>query len=225
MGIVILSLYNIHMLDKQEVTTETFLEIPLEQFLEKVTEEEKEPEIKENRKIVAAKKTHDAYNEDFEDPDEKNNFEERLKNLMNTASEGSESKKESLDDDGEVPIISSDDESKNKREDTGTKNDTKPANSVTNNRNSSLSFSLKNRKAIDLPNPVYTCNGSGKVVVRIKVNHNGYVVDTKIDKKNSTTKNECLFDNALNYAEQALFSRSNTTEQKGSITYYFDYTL
>jgi len=60
-------------------------------------------------------------------------------------------------------------------------------------------------------------------VVKIEVNQNGYVTDTKIDKRKSTTRNECLFDNAMLYARKALFSRSTNSKQEGTITYFFNY--
>ena len=90
---------------------------------------------------------------------------------------------------------------------------------------SSSSWKLDGRKLVGkIPNPVYTCNGSGKVVVKIEVNGNGYVIDTKVDKRRSSTRNECLFDNAMEYARKALFSKSSLEEQEGTITYFFNYS-
>ncbi len=206
MGIFVLSLYNINMINKQKEQSEILLEIP-EEFLAKMEEPEIEEELiaQDNRQLDNARRTHDAYNEDFEDHEE---FEQKLKSLTETP-EASEEAEEPETEEAEIPLEDKKEKPKEEEE--------------INNRNSSLTFSLKNRKAIDLPNPVYTCNGSGKVVVKIEVNKNGYVVGTKVDKKSSTTRNECLFDNAMDYARQALFSRSNIEEQQGSITYYFNY--
>ncbi len=208
MGIFVLSLYNINMLKKQKQQSEILMEIP-EEFL---AEEEEQPEeeliAQENRQIDNAKRTHDAYNEDFEDHDE---IEERIKSLTETE-EAAQEVEETPSEEEDLAI---NEEKKEKP---------KLEEEESNNRNSSLTFNLKNRKAIDLPNPVYTCNGSGKVVVKIEVNKNGYVVDTKVDKKKSTTRNECLFDNAMDYARQALFSGSEIEKQEGSITYYFNYS-
>jgi len=212
MGIFVLGLYNLRMFNKQKEQSEILMEIP-EDFLEKLEEEvEEEPEellAQESRKINPSRRTHNAYNEDFEDDDE---FEKRMKSLTESKTEESSKQKEEItNEESEIPA---EEEKENKE---------KLEEKETNNRDSSLSYSLKNRKAIDLPNPVYTCNGSGKVVVKIEVNQNGYVVGTKIDKKKSTTRNECLFDNALDYAKQALFSRTSLEKQEGSITYYFNY--
>ncbi|MEW7289868.1 hypothetical protein [Aquimarina sp. 2304DJ70-9] len=205
MGIFVLSLYNINMMNKKQEQAEILMEIP-EEFLMDEEEEQPEEEIaQEDRQLDNARRTHSAFNEDFEDHKE---FEERIKSLTET---------EELAKNEETP------EEEIAIEEDIKKEETKPEPEESNNRNSSLTFSLKDRKSIDLPNPVYTCNGSGKVVVKIKVNKNGYVIGTKVDKKSSTTRNECLFDNAMDYARQALFSRSTTEEQEGSITYYFNY--
>ncbi|WP_109302300.1 hypothetical protein [Aquimarina sp. AU474] len=212
MGIVVLSLYNINMIKKQKEQSEILMEIP-EEFLAEEEQPEEEAQPEEARDLIASKRTHSAYNEDFEDHDE---IEERIKSLMET--EQISQDEETQTSEGEVPI-----EEKIKGEDPK-KEDVEPEGKESNNRNSSLTYNLKNRKSIDLPNPVYTCNGSGKVVVKIEVNPNGYVIDTKVDKKRSTTRNECLFDNAMDYARQALFSRSDQEKQEGSITYYFNYS-
>ncbi len=208
MSIVVLSLYNINMFNKQKEQSEILMEIP-EEFLAQEEEPEEELIAQEDRQIDAANRTHSAYNEDFEDHDE---IEERIKSL--TESEQTEQAPEDIeqaeDTESNVPI---EEDKKPKLEE-----------DETNNRNSSLTFNLKDRKSVNLPNPVYTCNGSGRVVVKIEVNQNGYVTNTKVDKKKSSTRNECLFDNALNYARQALFSRSDIEKQEGSITYYFNYS-
>ncbi|MEM6514988.1 MAG: TonB family protein, partial [Bacteroidota bacterium] len=89
------------------------------------------------------------------------------------------------------------------------------------NKNSSVSFSLKGRKKVKLPPPVYLCETSGKIVVNIKVDTNGLVTDAYINSS-SSTKNQCLVDSALDYAKNARFSSDAAkTEQIGSITYYF----
>lgn len=215
MCIVVLSLYNINMMNKQTEQSEILMEIPEEFLLEEEQQPEEELIAQEDRQINNNQRTHSAYNEDFEDHEE---FEDRIKSLTEAEEAAAQEGEESEIAEGEVPI----DEEEEKKEN-DKKEDSKPEDKTTNNRNSSLTYSLKDRQSIDLPNPVYTCNGSGKVVVKIEVNKNGYVVGTKIDKKNSSTHNECLFDNAMDYARQALFSKSNIEKQEGSITYYFNY--
>ncbi|MBQ0734616.1 hypothetical protein [Aquimarina celericrescens] len=203
------------MIKKQKEQAEIMMEIPEEFLAEQEKEQQPEEELiaQENRQLDANKRTHNAFNEDFEDHDE---IEQRIKSLTETE-DMAQSEEALINEDSEVPL----EEDKN---DEAKKEEVKPEDEETNNRNSSLTYSLKGRKSVELPNPVYTCNGSGKVVVKIEVNKNGYVVDAKVDKKRSTTRNECLFDNAMNYARKALFSRTTIEEQQGSITYYFNYS-
>ena len=217
MGIFVLTLYNINMVNKRKEQSEIMMEIP-EELMEELTKEEEEPEPEpEDRQLIASKRTHNAFNEDFENSED---FEQRMKSLTETNNESQEnSETNDLAEGNETT-----EEDINKEEINEEKEPEKPVSKETNNKYSSSSWSLKGREVQGkIPNPVYTCNGSGKVVVKIEVNQNGYVTDTKIDKKNCSTRNECLFDNALEYAKQALFSSAEIKEQKGSITYYFNY--
>jgi hypothetical protein len=89
-------------------------------------------------------------------------------------------------------------------------------------KNSTISYSLVNRKVLDLPNPAYTCATSGKIVINIVVSETGKVLSANYNKSSSTTSNECLVDAALDYAKRAHFSTySEKKEQLGSITYNF----
>lgn len=95
------------------------------------------------------------------------------------------------------------------------------ANNSALNTNSSVSYSLVNRKDHHLPPPVYLCEESGKVIVNITVNASGEVIDAYINSS-STSKNACLTESALQYANAARFSPdASKTKQIGSITYYF----
>ncbi len=89
------------------------------------------------------------------------------------------------------------------------------------NRNSSVSYSLKDRKDQHLPPPVYLCEENGKVVINITVNTNGAVVNTSVNKSASNSSNECLIDSALEYARDARFSSASLANQIGTITYIF----
>lgn len=90
------------------------------------------------------------------------------------------------------------------------------------NRRTTVSYMLKDRNHLYLPNPVYTCEGSGKIVINIEVNTLGEVRKTTFNRNASTTGNQCLIDAALEYAAQARFT-SNASRQKqlGSITFNF----
>lgn len=93
---------------------------------------------------------------------------------------------------------------------------------TTNNSKSTNSYRLVNRKVIEFPNPVYVCDSFGKVVLRIEVNANGYVMMTSVNKNTSTTTNLCLIESAIGYAKKARFSKDkNKPSQVGSITYIF----
>jgi len=91
-----------------------------------------------------------------------------------------------------------------------------------NNKNSTNSYHLLNRKALHFPNPVYVCDGFGKVVLHIEVNNYGKVIQATLNKNSSTTTNVCLIESAINYAKKARFSKdANKPSQIGSITYIF----
>lgn len=90
-----------------------------------------------------------------------------------------------------------------------------------NNSKSTISFSLKNRKKVFIPIPVYLCEEDGKIVVNITVNAQGNVIDTYVNNS-STSDNECLIGHALDYAQQSQFSADASKKtQIGSITFYF----
>src|SRR5690606_11241911 len=90
------------------------------------------------------------------------------------------------------------------------------------NRNTTISYQLVNRDDIDLPNPVYTCYGSGKVVINVEVNDLGKVVKNNYNSAASTTSNECLIDAALEYSSQARFTTdASKPRQLGTITFNF----
>lgn len=89
------------------------------------------------------------------------------------------------------------------------------------NTNSSVSYSLVNRKDRHLPPPVYLCEEGGKIVINITVSNTGKVIDAYVNNS-STSKNACLIESALQYANEARFSPDpSRAEQIGSITYYF----
>lgn len=90
------------------------------------------------------------------------------------------------------------------------------------NRNTTISYQLVNRKDIDLPNPVYTCYGSGKVVINVEVNDLGKVIKSTYNKTASTTSNQCLIDAASEYSQQARFNTDTSKpKQLGTITFNF----
>jgi len=84
-------------------------------------------------------------------------------------------------------------------------------------------YNLAGRNHTYLPIPIYKCEGSGKVVLMIRVNQKGTVEEAEIISNESTTIDECLLETAVN---TALISRFNSDInspklQPGTITYEF----
>lgn len=84
-----------------------------------------------------------------------------------------------------------------------------------------ISFDLKGRKAFSLPNPGYTCNNSGTVVIEIKVGSDGEVKSTRFLSDLSSGATECLVERATKYASMARFNLISSGGQTGTITYKF----
>ncbi len=83
-------------------------------------------------------------------------------------------------------------------------------------------YDLSNRYKIELPIPIYKCEGSGKVVVKIEVNQDGDITWSKIDQDNSTN-DQCLIEAALSAVKRTTFNPDTNAEPKqpGTITYLF----
>ena len=84
-------------------------------------------------------------------------------------------------------------------------------------------YDLTNRTHTYLPIPIYKCQGSGKVVLTIEVNQNGFVEKAQIIATESTTSDDCLIETAVT---TALISRFNSDYnspkvQKGTLSYQF----
>lgn len=89
-----------------------------------------------------------------------------------------------------------------------------------NNSKSSIRYSLKNRKKIHIPIPVYLCEVDGKIVVNITVNAKGHVIDAYVNTS-SNSHNECLIEHAIDYAKKSRFNADSKESQIGSITFFF----
>jgi hypothetical protein len=84
-------------------------------------------------------------------------------------------------------------------------------------------YDLAGRTHTYLPIPVYKCQGSGQIVLSIKVNQKGLVEEARIIETESTTSDLCLSETAVN---TALISRFNPDInspklQTGTLTYQF----
>ena len=92
------------------------------------------------------------------------------------------------------------------------------------NKRTLISYYLVGREAVaELPNPVYTCEQSGKVVINITVDDQGRVIEASYNKASSNTTNGCLIDNAIYYARKARFNKDSKNKQLGTITYLFQW--
>ncbi len=221
-GILVLLLYSTKLKNAiAETTVETYnVEIaPEEMLLEEMAKAELPP------KIVKVE-TNRAYNEaekfissvENEEREITETTEGKLQ-AMNEAIENSKS------ENSNGTSISTKPKAENKKKfsnsETG-KKDEAVVKSGNRNRNTTISYQLVNRNDIELPNPVYTCYGSGKVVINIEVNTLGKVVKNSYNRTSSTTSNECLIDAALEYSALARFTTdASRTTQLGTITFNF----
>lgn len=85
-----------------------------------------------------------------------------------------------------------------------------------------VSYYLEGRYHEHLPIPVYKCEGNGKIVMKIEVNQQGYIIKTEIDRAHSTIT-DCHLESAEKAARTTRFNdiKSGPAIQKGTITYIF----
>ena len=219
-AILMLALYNFNLANSNQQTAEMLVD--LEQFKveeKEETEPEKQDETpKRNSRDV---QTHQAYNQDKEtrEADFKNQLDKIFE--KNSAEQQQAENEKTEGSDGNYSVNKKNSEEQKKRSDGDNSAEEASQKSAAYDY-SSISFSLKGRRAVKIPNPVYTCDTAGKVVINITVDANGYVVDSAINKGSSTTSNECLTDRALEYSAGARFSKlAGRNAQPGTITYHF----
>lgn len=222
-AVLFLAMVNINIFRSNQKVRETLIELndlrPQEQPEPEEQEQEKQPETPDVKR--PSLETHQAFNQNQEEA--KKNFESRLDEIFqkNSASQEASEEESTNPSEGDLNLEQNRRQKKqkasegnNSSEDLSTQKGTL--------RNSSISFSLIGRSAIDIPNPIYTCDTEGKVVINIRVDADGQVTETSINKKSSTTNNECLTEMALEYARGARFSKlAGRSSQPGTITYYF----
>ncbi len=218
-SVLLLALYNFSLSDNNKKAREFLLD--LEQLREEPEAEEQQPEeIEEQSDNDQMVETHRAYNQEEETREE--NFSEELNEILDR---NSASKSESTtEENASAGDYSVDQQSRDETRKESQGDDTSDEISTRSGGidNSSIFFSLRGRSAVFIPNPVYTCDRSGKIVVNITVNAEGRVVRASINESSSTSNNECLTDQALQYARQAVFSKlPGRNSQPGTITYHF----
>lgn len=84
-------------------------------------------------------------------------------------------------------------------------------------------YSLGNRKALNKPQPNYTCNEQGDVVVEITVDKNGNTIEAKPGTRGTSNTASCLLNEAKKAAMRTRWEASpdGTERQVGTILYKF----
>lgn len=220
-GITVLGLVNIHLRNSNNELATTLID--LENF--EIIEPEQEEQPAEAEKPTPAPKptsvaTHQAYNQDQQESED---LDSRLQEIFErNAAESEEAESEETSASRGEFSISKNTRKEKKNASKGDNSSEKIASKPGTLKNSSISFSLVGRSALDIPNPIYTCDRSGKVVINITVNSEGAVISTSVNKSSSSTSNECLTNKALEYATGAIFSKMpGKDSQPGTITYNF----
>jgi len=219
-AVLLLGLINFNLANKNKETSEFIMDLDNLKIEDPVVDE---PELEETsqKNTRETAQTHQAFNQDQEARDE--NFDQKLNEIFekNSALQEETSEDEASNSSGDFNLQDKKNAEVKKRSD-GNKTSTESSAKSGGIDHSSISFSLLGRSAVDIPNPVYTCDRSGKIVVNILVNAEGRVISTSVNKGSSSTTNECLTEQALEYAAQAVFSRlPGRTSQPGTITYNF----
>lgn len=226
-SLLLLLMYNIRLSNANREFKEMLVD--LEQFEpelpaeEQQQEEEQQPEEAEQPPTPShtTVRTHQAFNQNTEET--KENFQDRLDEIFErNAVEQSASEDESTESSQGEYSVAQNTRNRNQNRSDGDNSSEQISQNTGSLSSSSIAFSLVGRTAVDIPNPIYTCDASGKIVVNIVVNADGFVKGTSINKGSSTSSNQCLRENALHYAAGAIFSpMAGRNEQKGTITYYF----
>lgn len=220
-SITVLALVNIKLRNDNKELASTLIDLENFDLLQE-EEPQQEPEIPEPAPVPESRQlaTHQAYNQNEK---ESQDLDSRLQEIFekNSAESIEAESEETASNSGEFSITKNVEKEKKKRSD-GENTSEKSSEKSGTLKNSSISFSLVGRRAIDIPNPIYTCDRSGKVVINITVDAQGSVIDTSVNKASSTTTNECLTNKALEYAAGAIFSSlAGRNSQPGTITYNF----
>lgn len=217
MGIVMTSLFLFELKLKEAQIAETFFD------LNALTEEEDEQLPKLNSRLAS---TNTAFDEDEAFKDVMRNFKTINTDTPETEKENDEkddtdsNSDESLTESPEIVKLSETDKQQFEALNEVVKSLKNSAKKQV-NANSALTYSLKDRKILSYKTPRYLCQAAGTIVVNITVNSKGLVTDSYINNT-STSKNQCLIEHALEYANNAKFNSANMTSQIGSITFYFE---
>ena len=202
---------------------EEFYEIPLVDEAPEVPEEPpltQSPQVKEqlSHQAVNSSRLQREANRFF-------NQEDEVREAIQSESSADKSPEENSAEEGisnyeeRIAALQQKREENNTAEDEAVETEAKGSSSS--NRRTTISYNLIDRNSIKIPNPVYTCDATGKVVINIEVGDLGNVIKTSFNKASSTTTNGCLIDQALKYAGHAIFNSASRESQLGTITFEF----
>ncbi|MEO8772700.1 MAG: energy transducer TonB [Gelidibacter sp.] len=238
---LVLAMFAVGIKKQQERMAESYFELPPpltpeeQQILEELAMND--PNISETNKAYNSENEFKEMMKNFKSVNS-NDFDENAKNTETEATETIEEATE-VENTPEAPDYSLNEnelssyskinsviamrsaEKRQSAKSTGNNSTNNLANNAALNTNSSVSYSLVNRKDKHLPPPVYLCEEGGKIVINITVNNSGEVINAYVNTS-SNSKNACLTESALQYANEARFSPDDSkSKQIGSITYYF----
>ena len=206
---------------------EEFISIPI---IQEQPQEEIEPEQLEEEEQVQSRQITNQAQSSNRLVREANRFfsqQNQVENALKTDSETADPSEDTDGDDETFPDyqqrIALLKQKRKERQSAGENTASKEISKVNTSsyRRSTVTYHLNDRDAVKIPNPVYTCDATGKVVINIEVTNLGSVSNAYFNKNASTTTNGCLVDQALEYAKQAIFSDSPRPSQLGSITFEF----
>ena len=218
MGIVVLTMYNIRLgsvMEEEYVIEMSLDDTELEAMLEEMEQQEAETD---------PVRSHMALNETakptYGEPEPLKTLEELM--AEREASETGETTDDLSADEFSSSLRELAQMREQKKELLGDKaEEKKEFTNYLKDRRTSISYSLLDRNAYELPPPIYTCIEGGKVVVNIEVDNRGFVTEASFNASSSSTSNGCLVENAIAYALKARFSTSERSTQIGTITYLF----
>lgn len=218
-AVLILSLYNIRISSENQSVKEMLVDLENFKTEEEPVEEPPKTEEVTPSQVQRSIRTHQAFNEDRQEE----NFNRQLQEIIEKNSSAEDESSDPETDASRGSYSFSNPKNKPPRQKSeGEKTSTATSANMSGLKDTSISYSLRDRSAVAIPNPVYTCSNSGKIVVNITVDAGGNVVGTSHNKASSTSSNQCLIDQALEYASRAVFSEMpGRNSQLGTITYNF----
>ena len=220
LSIVVLTLFNIRLgasMEEEYVIEMSLADEELEAMLEELEKQEQQAESDPIKSHMALNETAKPR---YGTPEPLKTLEEIM--AEREAMEGTEATEEMSSDEFTNTLRQLSKMREERKESLGEKEaEKKEYTNYLKDRRTSISYSLVDRNAYDLPPPIYTCIEGGKVVINIQVDDRGFVTDASFNEHSSGTSNGCLVENAIAYALKARFSTSERTQQKGTITYLF----